>query len=188
VNSNSKCTITIKDIIKNNFSTLSGGGVMQKIYYTTLLAIAFTVMLAFLAGPSQSQDKPAGTMHPVLEKILADKKLLIAKNMQLTASEAKAFWPIYEDYQKELSKLRSRVAKMIEGYAANYQTMSDADAKKMLNDYLEVEKISLKLMQSYLPKFSKVLPDKKVARYYQLENKIKAGVNYQFAQNIPLLP
>jgi hypothetical protein len=161
---------------------------MQKIYYTTFLAIAFTVMLAFLAGPSQSQDKPAGTMHPVLEKILADKKLLIAKNMQLIASEAKAFWPIYEDYQKELSKLRSRVAKMIEGYAANYQTMSDADAKKMLNDYLEVEKISLKLMQSYLPKFSKVLPDKKVTRYYQLENKIKAGVNYQLSQNIPLVP
>jgi len=161
---------------------------MKRIHYATLLGITLAVALTFSAAPALAQDKPADMMQIVREKIKADKKLLIAENMQLTESQAKAFWPVYEDYQKELGKLGSRVVKMIEGYAANYETMTDAAAKKMLNDYMETEKDRLKLMQSYLPKFGKVLPDKKVARYFQIENKIRAVVNYELAKIIPLVP
>jgi Spy/CpxP family protein refolding chaperone len=161
---------------------------MKRIHYATLLSITFAVALTFFAAPALALDKPADMMQIVREKIKADKKLLIAENMQLTESQAKAFWPVYEDYQKELGELGSRVVKMIEGYAANYDTMTDAAAKEMLNDYMETEKDRLKLMQSYLPKFSKVLPDKKVARYFQIENKIRAVVNYELAKIIPLVP
>ena len=52
-----------------------------------------------------AQDKPADNMQILREKIKADKKLLVATNMQLTEAEAKNFWPIYEDYQKDLQKI-----------------------------------------------------------------------------------
>jgi hypothetical protein len=52
--------------------------------------------------PALGQDKPADNMQILREKIKADKKLLVASNMELTESEAKNFWPIYEDYQKDL--------------------------------------------------------------------------------------
>ncbi len=160
---------------------------MKTIIRLPLLAIAFAVALTFSVVPALSQDKPADTMQLVREKLRADKKLLIAENLQLMESEAKLFWPVYEDYQKKLGKLGDRLLKLIEDYAANYESMSDSVAKNLVDDYLATEKERLDLMQSYLPKFREVLPEKKVARYYQIENKINAAVNYELAERIPLI-
>jgi len=52
---------------------------------------------------------------------------------------------------------------------------------------IAIEQDRAKTMESYLPKFSKVLPSIKVARYYQLENKIRAAVQYQLTKDIPLI-
>ena len=58
---------------------------------------------AMLLGPAAfAQDKSADNMAIVLEKVRADKKLLVAANMELTEQEAAAFWPVYEAYQKDL--------------------------------------------------------------------------------------
>jgi hypothetical protein len=140
-----------------------------------------------LAGSTWAQEKPADNMQLVREKIQTDKKLFIAQNMNLTESEAKVFWPVYENYQKDLAKLVDKTVKLVENYAANYQTMTEEAAKELINGYLAIEGERVTLMQSFLPKFRKVLPEKKVARYYQLENKIDAVVNYGLARQIPLV-
>ena len=134
-----------------------------------------------------AQDKPADNNQLVLEKVKADKKLLVAENMQLTDSEAKAFWPVYESYQRDLGKINDRLVKLIDDYAASYQTMTDAAANKLVDEAVAIEADRTKLAQSYLPKFRKVLPPTKVARYYQIENKIRAVVNYELAAGIPLV-
>jgi hypothetical protein len=149
-----------------------------------LLAIA--LVMAF-AGFSTAQDKPADNMDLVKEKIRTDKKLFIAENMQLTESEAKVFWPIYDQFQADLGKIRDRSVKLIESFAKNYETMSNDMAKKLMDDSLKIKADDLKLRQSYLPKFRSVLPEKKVAGYYQLENKIDAVIAYQLATRIPLI-
>jgi hypothetical protein len=140
-----------------------------------------------LAGSTWAQEKPADNMQLVREKIQTDKKLFIAQNMNLTESEAKVFWPVYENYQKDLAKLVDKTVKLVENYAANYQTMTEEAAKELINGYLAIEGERVTLMKSFLPKFRKVLPEKKVARYYQLENKIDAVVNYGLARQIPLV-
>ena len=76
---------------------------------------------------------------------------------------------------------------MIRNYAMNLENMSDEAAKKMLDEWLALEMERQKMREAYLPKFREVLPDKKVARYYQLENKILAVVNYELAAEIPLV-
>ena len=144
-------------------------------------------MLTVFIVPSMAQEKPADNMQLVREKIQTDKKLFIAQNMNLTESEAKVFWPVYEDYQKELDKLVDKTVKLIDNYAANFQTMTEEAAKELINGYLVIEGERVTLMKSFLPKFRKVLPEKKVARYYQLENKIDAVVNYGLAKQIPLV-
>ncbi len=154
---------------------------------TGLFTIALTIIFIGLIGSAQAQDKSADNMEIVKEKIRTDKKLLVATNMQLTESEANAFWPVYEAYQADLGKLRDREIKLIEEFAANYETMSDDVAKNLLDDSLSIESDHLKLRQSYLSKFRGVLPDKKVARYYQLENKIDAVLEYEMARRIPLV-
>ena len=149
-----------------------------------VVGIAGAILLA--GGPGFAQDKPADNMQVVLEKIRADKKLLVAENMQLTEGEAKVFWPVYSAYQDELFLLRGRTAKLITEYAAAYEQMSNATAKKLLDEYLTIEKLGLKLRQAYLPKFRAVLPEVKVVRYYQIENKIYAALLYELAAKIPL--
>ncbi len=152
-----------------------------------LLAIALTISFFGIAGTGLAQDKPADTMEIVKEKVRTDKKLFIATNMELTESEAKAFWPVYEQYQAELSKLRDRDVKLIEEFASNFGTMSDDVAQSLLDDSLSIDSDYQKLRQSYLTKFRGVLSDRKVARYYQLESKIEAVLEYEQAKRIPLI-
>jgi len=141
-------------------------------------AIMITVlglMISLGAMPAASQEKPSDNMPIVIEKIRADKKLFVAENMQLTDTEAKAFWPVYKQYQDELFLLRTRTLKLIKTYSDAYETMTNNTAKKLLEEYMTIEALGPKLRQAYLPKFRKVLPEAKVARYYQIENKIQAA-------------
>jgi hypothetical protein len=151
------------------------------------LAVILIALCAAVATPLLAQDKPADNNQLVLEKVKADKKLLVAENMQLTESEAKAFWPVYKSYQRDLGKINDRLIKLIDSYAASYQTMTDAAANKLVDEAVAIESDRTKLAQSYLPNFKKVLPPPKVARYYQIENKIRAVVNYELAERIPLV-
>jgi len=143
-----------------------------------LLVIGSTLLVA--------QDKPSDDQQIFLEKIKADKKLLVAENMQLTKAESKAFWPVYEEYQKELFLIRTRTLKLINSYADAYDKMTNETAKGLLDEYMTIETLQLKLRMAYLPKFRKVLSNTKTARYYQIENKINAVLMYELAGVIPL--
>jgi hypothetical protein len=151
-----------------------------------LMVLGMIGVIMTASVPVIAQEKPTDNMQILLEKIRADKKLLVAENMQLTEAEAKAFWPVYEQYQEELFLLRVRTAKLIKDYADAYDKMTNDTAKKLLDEYMTIEKLGLKLREVYLPKFRKVVPEVKVARYYQIENKIRAALMYEVGANIPL--
>jgi hypothetical protein len=146
------------------------------------------LMMWFLVLPvlSLAQDD-SENMKIVREKIFADRKLFVAANMELTDAEGKAFWPVYEAYLKDMTELNGKGAAIIEDYARNFQSMTDEKAKSLLDDYLAFEAERLKLQRDYLPKFRKIIPEVKVTRYYQIENKIRAVVNYGLAAEIPLV-
>ena len=152
-----------------------------------IVTVWMAAVMAF-PTPALTQDKPADNMQILLEKIKADKKLLVAENMELTESEAKGFWPVYEDYQKDLAAINQRIVKLIESYAADYRakTLTDEKAKKLVDESIAIEQAETGLKASYVPKLSKVLPQKKVARYLQIENKIRAAVKYELAAGVPL--
>ena len=151
------------------------------------ICMVLVVMMIGLMGSAAAQNTPADNMEIVKEKIRTDKKLFIATNMQLTESESKAFWPVYEAYQAELEALVNRKGKLIEKFAANYETLSDDTAKSLLDTDLSIDADYQKLRQSYLSKFRGILSDKKVARFYQLESKIHAVVEFELARRIPLV-
>ena len=137
--------------------------------------------------PALAQDKPADNMQIVRDKVQTDKKLFVAEAMDLTESEAKAFWPVYDNYQRDLFKLNDRAMMMIRNYATNYHSMTNEMAKKLTDEFLAIQAEQQNLRVSYLPQFRKALSDIKVARYYQLENKVGAVVNYELAASIPLM-
>ncbi len=152
-----------------------------------LMVLGMVGVIMAAGVPVIAQEKPTDNMQILLEKIRADKKLLVAENMQLTEAEAKAFWPVYEQYQEELFLLRVRTAKLIKDYADAYDKMTNETAKKLMDEYMTIELLGVKLRQAYLPKFRKVLPEVKVVRYYQIENKIRTALLYEIGANIPLV-
>ena len=130
-------------------------------------------------------------MEILMQKVKADKKLLIATNMGLSEAEGKKFWPLYDAYQKELGALNQRLGKTIQEYADAYNagkgTISEDTAKKLLSEALSAEEAEVKLKRTYADKIGKVLSATKTARYIQMENKIRAIVKMELAQQIPLV-
>lgn len=121
-----------------------------------IILLALTLIVAF-GGIAVAQNKTADKMELVKQKIRTDKKLFVAENMELTEAQSKVFWPVYESYQAEHEKLIVRSVKMIEYFAMNYEGMPEETAKKILEEWLANDAEELKLQQSYMPKFRKVL-------------------------------
>jgi hypothetical protein len=80
---------------------------MRTSFVNKTLSVLMALMLLGFAAEGGAQDKPADNMQILRDKLKADKKLVVATNMELTESEAKGFWPIYEQYQKDLQKIIS---------------------------------------------------------------------------------
>jgi hypothetical protein len=174
----------MKKLIVRDWIAQGGGPDMT---FLRLVVVALAVCIAI---PAIAQDKPASNMEILRQKIQADKKLVVAANMNLTEAEAKGFWPVYDAYQADLGKLNERLAKLIRRYADLYQTNSftDATAKSLLKEALAIEQAEVTMRKGYVPKLSAVLPSTKVARYLQIENKIRAVIKYGLADGIPLVP
>lgn len=153
---------------------------------TAFLAVA---MLLGFAPLSSAQDKPANNLEVVREKLKADKKLLITKYMALTASEAKKFWPVYEEYQQDLQQINQRLLRLLQSYAADYrnQSLTDAKAQQLLDEWIAIENDDAKRRASYIPKVMKALPPKKTARYLQIENEYRILLKYELAADVPLV-
>ena len=156
---------------------------------TNLIGAVLVVALCGFVPIAAAQDKPADNLQILRDKIRADKKLVVATNMELTEGEAKDFWPIYEQYQKDLQKINQRLANLLESYADDFRnkSLTDEKAKKLINDALAIDRAEADLKSSYAPKLSKALPIRKVVRYLQIENKIRAVVKYDLASGVPLV-
>jgi hypothetical protein len=136
---------------------------------------------------AQPGDKPADNLDVMRDKLRADKRLVVAEALALTEKEAQAFWPVYNAYQSDMIAHYDRILKLLDTYAGAYKSMTDPVATQLLGEFLSLQKNYLNIVTSYVPKFQRVLPPKKVARLYQLENKIRALVDYQLAQEVPLV-
>jgi hypothetical protein len=154
-----------------------------------LITIGLVLIVFGFAPLSAAQDKPADNMQILRDKVKADKKLVVALNMELTESEAKDFWPIYDQYQKDLQKINRRIVNVLESYADDFRrkSLTDDKAKKLIDEALAIDQAEANLKSTYAPKLSKALPVRKVARYLQIENKIRAVVRYDIAAGVPLV-
>lgn len=144
-----------------------------------------SLLACLVGGAAAAQDKPADTMDLLREKARADKRLVVASVLDLTESQATVFWPVYNAYQGDMVAHYDRLMTLIDTYGKAYDTMTDETATTLLKQYLALEKDHVALLTAYLPRFQKVLPAIKVARLYQIENKIRALVNYELARQIP---
>ena len=151
-----------------------------------LLGVA-VVLGGLGGGVAGAQERPADTMEVLREQLRADKKAVVALTMELTEGEARGFWPVYAAYQSDMIAHYDRVAKLIETFAGAYRAMTDEVATQLVEEFVAIETEHIALLSRYVPRFRRVLSPAKVARFYQLENKVRALVNWELAREIPLL-
>jgi hypothetical protein len=153
------------------------------------IRVAIVIMLCGLPALSLAQDKSTNKLEITDEELKADKKLIVAKYMELTESEAKTFWPVYEEHQKDLQKLNERLRSLLQSYATEYQSnsLSDDKAKKLLDEWIALDKDEASHRKIYAAKVLKVLPAKKAARYVQIENEFRVLLKYHLAATVPLV-
>lgn len=121
------------------------------------------------------------------DAIRANKKLIVAQNVPLTKEQEAAFWPMYREYQKEIESLNARLGKVIQDYADNINGLTDEKAHRLLTEYLDIESDRTQMKKVYVERFSRRLPGKVVVRYFQVEQKIEAIVDFELARVIPLV-
>jgi hypothetical protein len=151
---------------------------------------AFWIVACGVGLVAASQQTASSTNMEILrQKIKADKKVLVAANLGLTDAEGKAFWPVYDAFQTELTTLNTRTARLVGNYAKAYNAgpITDDTAKTLITEVMAIDRAELDLRQSFVPKMQAVLPAAKLARYLQIENKIRALIKYELAANIPFV-
>jgi hypothetical protein len=158
------------------------------------------------AAPAQppsaatAQSQPAAATKPsdvvssdILDEIALTRaaiqtrrQAIVTAAMDLTAPESEKFWPLYRDYRTDMAKVDDRLVDLIIVYAGNYNSMTDDTAAKLLNDYLDIERARLDVKDRYVPRFMSVLPASKVARFFQVDNKLDKKIQAELAAEIPL--
>jgi hypothetical protein len=144
-----------------------------------------TALILFLSAAAPRAEE--ATLDALLNTIKANRTALVGVNLGLSAEEAAAFWPVYDRYQEQIGAMGERLAKIIEDYAASFPDFSNEKAMKLVEDYLQVEADRVAVRRSYLPEFAKALPGRKVARLYQMENKMDAVIRFDLAATIPVM-
>jgi hypothetical protein len=161
-----------------------------------LLALVLTnLALSSLALPSLAvaQVNPAfSDLNEATEEarsvMQTERRTIVAQGLALTVDEEKAFWPVYDRYMADMKAASDLRVKVITDYAASYDNLSDDTARQLLENYLKYQSNTLDIRKSYVRKFRKVLPEIKLARFYQIENKIDSITNFVLAREIPLVP
>jgi hypothetical protein len=115
-----------------------------------------------------------------------DKKDAIASVMVLNDSMAKIFWPLYNQYEMAYSKLMDDRIAIIEDFAHNFKSMSDAKATELMNRSFANKDGITDLMKAWSKKFTKAVGAQKTLTFMQAENKILVLVDYSLASDIPL--
>lgn len=157
---------------------------MRTSHMRSILSLLVALGLALPAAAGEADEANLEILVGTLE---ANKKALVAVNLDLEDEEAEAFWPLYDRYHEDLSGVRDRFVKIIEDYTTNFATMTDYEANQLLADFLDVELDRLEVRKKYQKPFSEILPGRKVVRFYQIENKIQAVLRYELARDIPVI-
>lgn len=151
------------------------------------LALALVVTAFPLVSHAQAATEGvAADEQVVVRQVMTDKRSVYARNLGLTESESRAFWPIYDEYEAAAKKLDDRFLDNLNRFADKYDSLTDADAKEVLKTKMSIEKDRMALKQKYTAKVAKVLPPKKALRYAQIETRVETIVRSNVYTLIPL--
>ncbi len=160
---------------------------------TAVMIFAGALILQGTAIAQQAQQ-PASSpkvsdqdIQLMREDLRSQKKQIIAANLQLTDAEATKFWPVYDGYAAETSKIGDTRVALVKEYAQTYDTMTDEQAKSLIKRWAATDQAMANLRTQWMPKFEAVLPGKKAALFFQIDRRVALLIDLQLASGIPMV-
>jgi len=149
----------------------------------TFLAFA---TISLVLWPQLLLAQAAEMIELTREVVQTERKMIVSANMAFSDEESQQFWPVYNNYQSDIREVNDRRVELVRSYLEDYDTLNDEQAEKMIREFLAIEVDRLSLKRSYIRKFKKTLSQKKVLRFYQIDNKLDTIIDFDLARGIPL--
>lgn len=137
--------------------------------------IMVLMMALLVSGISMAQEKKDGDKASKKEEMETQKVAFITNKLDLTTDEAKVFWPVYDEREKELKEVRKKIRENVKE-AKDMDNLTDDEVKKMMEETMQFKQDELDIEKKYNTKFQEVLPVKKVAKLYMAERKFNEEV------------
>lgn len=162
---------------------------MKRILFATVVLVACwnVSVLAQNAAPTTAPNMDS-YIESLRADFRADKVALITDAMQFNDRESKAFWPVYRRYEADLTKVNDERLALIKSYANKFSTMTDADAKTMINQTIDFESRRDDVKKKYVKEFEKAgISPLTLAKFLQLEHRLDLLVDLEIASELPLI-
>lgn len=166
---------------------------MKKAVTIAMMAVSLILIASSASAQSLvSQESSSRTISNqdldlLRQDLRAKRKQLVAANLRLTEAEAAKFWPVYDQYIKELVTINDKKFGLIQKYAENYGQMTDFESLLFIRNWLDSDIATTQLRQKYVPIVSKVLDGKKTATFFQLDRRIAMMLELQVSSQMPLV-
>jgi hypothetical protein len=178
---------------------------MQKRF---MACVGFSALVAFgLLARVQAKAQPPSTQESSTQSSAADakekniqeyielmrsnvrdeKSQIMGAVMQLNVDDAAKFWPIYAEYDAELTKVNNLRVENIRDYASNYSQMTDAKADELIQRSLEYQKERGELLAKYYQIMKQSLGAVTAARFLQVEHQLLLIIDLQIASSLPIV-
>ncbi|HEV8018013.1 MAG TPA: hypothetical protein VGP32_05585 [Steroidobacteraceae bacterium] len=139
------------------------------------------------AGAATRKQNLDQEIRMLRKDVRADKAKVIGTAMQLDADQSTKFWPIYKEYETQLTKLNDMREANIREYAKNYANMSDNKADELVNAAIAYHKKRIDLLANTYDKVRSALGSPIAARFVQAENELLNIIDLQIESSLPLI-
>lgn len=140
------------------------------------------------SADAQKNGKISDQDIELLRKNLrSQKKQTVAANLKLTDAQATRFWPVYDQYIAEQTKIHDQKYALIKELATSWGSISDEQALDMTKRMLAVDEQVAQLRINYVPSFLNVLPGRLVATFFQIDRRLQMTLDLQLMLQVPLI-
>jgi len=151
-------------------------------------AILLLLIVPNASGAQSNEASFDSSIESLRADLRADKVAIITQAMQLNDQDSKIFWPVYRRYEADVVKVNDQRVALIKSYADKFTSITDADAKGMIDQSLDFESQRTNIKRKYAKEFQKAgLSPLTIAKFLQLEHRLDLLVDLKIASALPPL-
>lgn len=182
-------------LLKKECSNLKKNIAFRLCFATAVfVAITTTLLSAQQATPAPASGKNMteeqvndANLQLMRQDVRSERKKIVAANLPLTETEAAKFWPVYDRYVAETTKVNDGRLDLLKEYAQNFDAATEQQADSLIKRWLALDQDNAQLRLKYVPEFEKVISHKKTAMFFQIDRRVSMFIDLQLASQVPLI-